>query len=254
MAAQRDLVRTSDVTAWGVTALAVWTVAVFGANVSALVPATMLTGLHASRLEGVTLNQLRGQVAGLESETARLRRDNAALVQRFEMAEQQTGAVTRRVGALEISVPRSLEALSRGPEIDRGAVTASTSGTGSFSVDGGEVVVRQRPLTAPREAPMPPPLAASAEAGAEIAPLGIMLGAPVPAAAAASAWRTIADKVGPMLLGTEPLVAESPDGAVRLVAGPMASLVIAEAMCAHIEAVAIDCAVAPYQGTALPAR
>ena len=55
--------RASDITVWGVFALVTWAIAVLGANVSAFIPDGVLGGLHASRLSGANLNQLRGQVA-----------------------------------------------------------------------------------------------------------------------------------------------------------------------------------------------
>ena len=86
-------------------ALITWAIAVLGANVSAFIPDGVLGGLHASRLSGANLNQLRGQVAALETETARLRQENSVLLQRFVLNEQASGEVTRRVGALELTVP-----------------------------------------------------------------------------------------------------------------------------------------------------
>ena len=44
-------------TFWGVFALVMWTAAVIGANLSALIPDGLLGALHASRLEGGTLTQ-----------------------------------------------------------------------------------------------------------------------------------------------------------------------------------------------------
>ena len=61
-----DQFRSADVTKWGITALVVWGVAVLGANLSGLVPPGMLAALHASRIEGATMNQLRAQVAALQ--------------------------------------------------------------------------------------------------------------------------------------------------------------------------------------------
>src|SRR5688572_27491788 len=108
-----DHFRAADVTFWGVFALCVWTVALLGATAAGLVPQGVWAGLHASRLDGVSLGQLRVQVAALESETARLRQDNAVLLQRFALGEQADGEVTRRVGALELTVPRLLESMNR---------------------------------------------------------------------------------------------------------------------------------------------
>src|SRR5688572_30116344 len=104
--------RASDITFWGVFALVTWAVAVLGANVSAFIPNGVFGGLHASRLDGASFNQLRGQVADLETETAQLRQENAVLMQRLALNEQSGGEVTRRVGALELTVPQILDALN----------------------------------------------------------------------------------------------------------------------------------------------
>ena len=134
-------------TLWGIVALVCWGGAVLSANLSALVPASVLGALHASRLEGGTINQLRSQVADLEQEAQRMRRENNVLLQRFTMAEQASGEVTRRVGALEVTVPQLLDRVASAPQIDR-SMTGSI-GEGeilSFEAEGGSVSVQQKPL------------------------------------------------------------------------------------------------------------
>src|SRR3569832_1964966 len=83
LAKASDQFQARDVTFWGVFALVVWGVAVLGANLSALIPDSVLGGLHASRLGGATLNQLRGQIDSLTPPTALLKQENTVLVQRF---------------------------------------------------------------------------------------------------------------------------------------------------------------------------
>ena len=110
MAKAAQQFRASDVTIWGLVTLGTWTLAVLGANLSALVPDSIYSAFHASRLDGSTINQLRVQVAALDVEAARLKRENSQLAQRFMAAEQLSGDTTRRVGALEISLPKLVEA------------------------------------------------------------------------------------------------------------------------------------------------
>src|SRR3569833_273803 len=125
LAKASDLFQARDVTFWGVFALVVWGVAVLGANLSALIPDNVLGGLHASRLGGATLNQLRGQLDALTPQAALLKQENTVLVQRFMVTEPASGAVTRRVGALELTVPKILESLNNGSPVDQSAVPAS---------------------------------------------------------------------------------------------------------------------------------
>jgi hypothetical protein len=249
--------RASDITFWGVFALITWAVAVLGANVSAFIPDGVLGGLHASRLSGANLNQLRGQVTALEAETARLRQENSVLMQRFALNEQASGEVTRRVGALELTVPQVLDALNvRGPGIDTGT-TASTGTTPptSFDVEGGSVSYTTTPMSAiegqvATNQPMP-------EAITTITPdssaFGIALGPPIDAEEGETTWRSMSNKVGTLLLGMGPLLANV-EGSVgkRLVVGPISSEADARQLCGHMAKVGIACASVPFIGTPLP--
>src|SRR3569623_2182367 len=147
LAKASDQFQARDVTFWGVFALVVWGVAVLGANLSALIPDSVLGGLHASRLGGATLNQLRGQVDALATQAALLKQENTVLVQRFMVNEQASGEVTRRVGALELPVPKILETLNNSSGVDQSAVTASTGTTAKpFDTDGGSVSYTTTPM------------------------------------------------------------------------------------------------------------
>jgi hypothetical protein len=252
-----DHFRAADITFWGVFALMTWTLAVLAANVSAFIPDGILGGLHASRLDGGSFNQLRGQVAELESEAARLRRENTVLLQRFSLNEQASGEVMRRVGALELTIPQVLDALNTlSPGIDSGT-TASTGTTPptSFDVEGGSVSFTTTPMAAVEapaatNQPMPEaitPLAPDSSA------FGIALGPPIDADEGETAWRSMSDKVGTLLLGMGPLLANVEGSAgKRLVAGPLASEAEARQLCGHMAKVGIACASVPFIGTPLP--
>ncbi|MGV3651020.1 MAG: hypothetical protein ACO1OK_06310 [Devosia sp.] len=257
-----DQIRPSDVTLWGGIALGCWAAAVLAANLSALLPPNVLAGLHASRLDGGTLNQLRGQVAGLEADAARLRRDTAALERRFQLNQEQAGTVTQRVGALESSIPRLLEALPKTAEIDRSAMTASTrtNAPQRFAAEGGSVVVRQTPLVPPAPLQLPVDGASVAQplpselsvAAAPDAALGLAIGPAVSAKDAAGAWTDLEARVGALLIGLSPVVAQDETGkASRLVVGPLAGEAEAEMLCSHLEMVAVACTPVPYIGDPL---
>jgi hypothetical protein len=255
-----DQFRASDITFWGVFALVSWAVALIGGTVSVFIPSGILGGLHSSRLDGANLNQLRSQLATLEIETARLKQDNAVLLQRFALNEEAAGEVTRRVGALELTVPQMLDALNGGPGIDYGT-TASTGATGpvvSFDVDGGSVSYTRTPMsnvvqdqtiaTAPQD--LPRELAA---VGPDSSAFGIALGPPIDAEEGEATWRSMNTKVGTLLVGLAPLLANVEGSAgKRLVAGPFAVEAEARQLCGHMAKVGIACASVPFIGTPLP--
>jgi hypothetical protein len=253
LARASDQIRSSDVTLWGVIALVCGGLAVLSANVSALIPGNMLAGLHASRLNGATIGQLRAQVATLQADTARLTQENTILISRFTLAEQQSGSMIRRIGALEVSLPNALEA-ARSSGIDPNDVTASI-GDGepvTYPAEGGSVEVQQTempPLAAPADE------AAQAEPASALAPdpdaVGVSLGAPVTTANAGAAWRTLNGKVGTLLIGLAPLVGDAGDpNRTHLIAGPL-DPAAATTLCRQLALVGIACTPVPYLGTAL---
>ena len=255
-----DQFRASDITFWGVFALVSWAVALVGGTVSVFIPSGVLGGLHSSRLDGANLNQLRSQLVTLETETARLKQDNAVLLQRFSLNEEATGEVTRRVGALELTVPQMLEALNRGAGIDFG--TTASTGTGgevvSFDVEGGSVKYVRTPMSNAVSAPQ----TASVEQDIpkELGPIapdssafGIALGPPIDAEEGEAAWLSMNTKVGTLLVGLAPLLANVEGSAgKRLVAGPFAAEAEARQLCGHMAKVGIACASVPFIGQPLP--
>lgn len=261
MAKAADQFRASDVTTWGIVALATWVVAILGANLSGVIPPSVYGALHASRLDGSTLNQLRSQVAGLEEDTLRLQRDGSQLLQRLTMGEEAAGAVTRRVGALEVSVPRLVEETRT-----RAASTAiDPMSTGSirpgrtltFEADGGTVAVQQRPLVpgsdeirlkvVPLNDTMPQRLAAAGAAP------GIALGFPMTPEAAEAQWQEMLAQAGSMLVGLVPVLADKQgsDGKV-LIAGPLLDTASAIELCARMDKLGVPCEPTAYAGQPLP--
>ena len=79
-------------------ALACGGLAVFGANVAALLPNSVLGGLHQPRLAGTaSIESLRSQVASLRDETVLLRRETMLLTSRF--ARSKAAAISRGASA-----------------------------------------------------------------------------------------------------------------------------------------------------------
>ncbi|MBK8083462.1 MAG: hypothetical protein IPK28_06250 [Devosia sp.] len=294
MAKAADQFRSSDVTVWGIVALVAWGVAVLSANLSALVPASVYGALHASRLEGSTLNQLRANVATLEAEAARMQRDNGELLRRFALSEESTGEITRRVGALEISLPALIEsqyaalepepvpqavdptptgAIDPAPSaaidppaevappapepIDTTATAAIGSKPITFEVDGGLVMVQQRPLIpgsdevklrlVPVETPMPAELTPSGGT------IGLALGFPVRPEDAEARWQEMQSLAGTMLIGMSPVLGEAEGpGGKRLVAGPVLDRASALELCDRFSRQGVPCETVPFTGDPLP--
>ncbi len=266
MAGQAEF-RAGDVTVWGMITLGIWAVAVLGANISGMVPQSAFAALHASRLDGGTLNQLRSQVATLEEEAARMRRENNQLLQRFAMNEDAAGAVTRRVGALEASVPKILEeqrvALSSPQAIDPTATGSITSGKVlTFEVEGGSVAVRQKPLgpmgepkfsIVPLDDSMPAEIQRPAEVAASTPALGVALGFPIDAGDAEAAWQELLARAGDTLNGLTPLLAPADArGSRRIVAGPATDAFAAQELCSRLDAIGTPCEPAPFTGDPMP--
>jgi hypothetical protein len=260
LAKAADQFRPADVTMWGIVALGIWAVAILGANLSGLIPSSVYGALHASRLEGSTLNQLRTQVATLEEETTRMKRDNTQLLQRFTMNEEAAGAVTKRVGALEVSVPKILEQAQT--EARRAAIDTTTTGsitpgkTLTFETEGGTVAVQQRPLTPGsndvklKVVPLEPPMPLAIPDGTVP---GIALGFPLRADTAEAQWQELLAQVGTMLVGLSPVLADQDgtDGKI-IVAGPLVDRASAIELCARLDRVGVPCEPTSYAGQPVP--
>lgn len=250
--------RAADVTLWGLVALVAWTVAVVGANLSALVPDGVYAALHASRLDGSTVNQLRVQVAALEVETARLKRENGQLGQRFLAAEQLAGDTTRRIGALEVSLPKLVEAQNQAPRPDLDYTATGSIGAAPvtlFETEGGSVAVRQNPMPLAPALPTPAPLAQPAAAPllADGSALGVALGFPVDPTDAEAQWQELLAGSGTLLVGLAPVLSSDLTGTRgQLVAGPLADRSAALALCAELDRRGVACEPRSFAGTALP--
>jgi hypothetical protein len=256
--------RQSDVTVWGIVALVCTALAVFGSNISMLVPQSIIGGLHQPRIAGASIETLRQQVSDLREETNRLKRENELLVSRFAMQEQSGNDITRRVGALEVTVPRMLESLPDAAGVDRSMFTASIGAneTLTFDAEGGSVAVRQSAL--PEAAPVGPASAAAQQPlPAVVQPqlalatpnenaYGIAVGAAVPFEQTPALWSDLTLKLGPLLFGLSPLLVDEANGDdKRIVVGPIAELAEARALCQRFERVSIACIPMPYTGTPL---
>ncbi len=271
MTGPSDQIKQSDVTLWGLIALGIAVFAVISANVAAIVPPSVLTGLHATRLEGGSLNNLRMQVADLRNDTAQMRNENNRLLTMIRLANEDQSAVTQRVGAIESTLPVLLNR-DTGSGLDSDLVTSSIGDgpedTETRNVDGGSVEVTRHDLGAgppetppdtPQDQPMPEAPPAIRQGSVESVEnrdpprFGIALGPKVTMEDAYLAWQDIRDKAGPLLIGLGPLLSgNAGTEQQRLVAGPINDYAQAEQLCARVVRIGISCLPVPYAGEDLP--
>ncbi|WP_404403936.1 hypothetical protein [Pelagibacterium halotolerans] len=271
-------IRQLDVAGWGIAAMICGALAVLSANLAAFVPPNLLAGLHATRIQGGSFNQLRSQLAEVAEETLQMNREYATLLTRFNLLDDNSGDAIRRLAAVENSLPLLIEALPLDSDIDRGLLTASiSSGEDELTdVDGGEMRVQQTelfpgnpddangPQAPPSDQPMPPEVTEAQLADAETVatstdipgtlPQGIAIGQPHPLDTIETAWQEILVAVGPLVLGLEPRVAANDETGSQIVAGPLPDLSAAETLCDRIERAGLTCVPAPFDGASLPPR
>ncbi|KKB79742.1 hypothetical protein VW35_04325 [Devosia soli] len=251
MAPKEEEFRQTDVTAWGIAALVCAGVAVVAANVSSLIPSSVLTALHVPRNDTVSMAQLRQQVMELRTETAQLRRQNEILTTRFSLQEQTGNEVIRRVRALEVSMPNVQELRPTAANIDRSVTTASIGQ--KFDADGGTVVVRHSPMPENITQPLPAaiePTVVSAS-GAEVG-YGVAIGPGFGAGKGKAQWRDLEVRLGSMLMDMDPLLADDANaGNQRLVLGPLQQMAEARDFCQRLEQMEIACTPTVYSGTPL---
>jgi hypothetical protein len=264
MAQSADQIRQSDITLWGMVALACGAIAILSANIGGILPGSVSTALHATRSAGGNLNVLSTLVAVLRNAAARLRRENQLLTTRLNLAEESRGATNQRIGAVEASIPLLLDALPANASIDRDAITASIgqSVLEAHSVDGGSVAISRQPM--PGEVTLevldaqdiPAVQTAEASIDDEIADLvgtdyAVALGDLLGGVDATRSWDNLQGLIGPLLLGLEPRLGLRDAGSDRLVAGPIRSYAQAEQLCLHVSRAGIACTPVRFEGDAL---
>jgi len=261
--------RQADVNFWGVAAIACVGIAIVGASVGAFIPPNALAGLHGTRMDGGTLNELRAKVASMERQTNQIRFDNARLSSIVNLGDQDATSMARRVAALENTLPTLLERLPPGTSIDLSNTAAIGKSPQTTPTEGGSVAVTTRPMNTgggdnavpALDEPMPAMPGTKAESPAANTPdlaavstdgYGVAMGPVVSIDDAFIAWTGIRDKVGALLIGLKPILVSDVSGSYRVVAGPLPAVAQAESLCTHITRVGIDCLPVRYSGYALP--
>lgn len=273
MSAEVERYSQSDVTFWGAVAIACVAFAVGSATISSFVPPSMVAGLHATRVEGGSFNALRGEVTGLRTRLDRIILENGEIKSQVNIGERDRGEVTKRVAALENSLPTLLEQIPIESGVDLSSVTASTSKPANPApADGGSVAVTTEPMFADQTMPsspsangtdamgdgtmpaMPASLMALAPNLTRISSdgFGVSIGDPVDAKSAYQAWTKTRNKVGALLLGLTPLLTVAESDQFHLVAGPVPDIGQAQELCAHLTRAGLSCNPVAYAGYALP--
>lgn len=248
-----DQFRQSDVTFWGLAALACGVVAVLSANVSALIPESTFLRLHISRLEGGSITELRQKLADISADAARMRQDTRQAQSRLSLSENGSSDIARRVGALEVALPALLEAIPAGANLDRSILTSSIADEPerqTIAAVGGAVSVKQTPLDVSAGAGATQ--VALAQPIPEVIPaaqFGVAIGRAISSNQAKATWGDLTVKLGSALSGLTPVMnggTVKSDG--HLIAGPLAEIKDATALCKRLEAVAVACLPVPYIG------
>lgn len=259
MAKLHEPIRPSDITFWGILALVAWGVALVGAGASAVLPPGLLSGLHTPLVQAGSTAQLQAKVADINARVASLKADNTALMDRVALADQQRTDITRRLGALEVTMPRIVEAVNTPVALDHSTITGDISGVSSMvaSAEGGTVVYSTTPLvpsaTSPDAAAAQPMPSALVPPGPNPAAFAVALGPPILTTEGPAAWKSFGDKAGTLLIGLSPLLAplEGAPGE-RLIAGPLASEAAARELCGSFAKMGISCSSVAYIGDRLP--
>ncbi|WP_157970049.1 hypothetical protein [Pelagibacterium sediminicola] len=242
----------SDISTWGIAAMVCGAIAIVSVNLGALVPENIVSALHASRLEGGNVNQLRTGMAEVRAENLRLTRDTRALLSRFNLLDDDSGEVIRRLAAVERSLPLLIESLPLDADIDRSLLTASIAATSPevYEADGGIIIVRQSALfedvdaSGPGDQPMPPPLGDG---------YGVALGNEVLRQSVSMRRSEILTRSGPMLNELAFVMGETNElDKARIIAGPLADYEAAHILCEPLTAMGIACEPVPFVGEDWP--
>jgi hypothetical protein len=261
LAKLNEPIRATDITFWGVFALIAWGAAVLGAGANAILPNGILSGLHSPLFQGSNPGQLQARIADLDARISALKADNATLMDRVALSEQQRTDITKRLGALEVSMPRLIEAVNTPAPVDRSVVTGDISTAPPIveQADGGTVAYTTTPMRSQANG--------ASEAGAQpmpsvlpvIAPnsnaFGVALGPPILEMDGPASWKSMTDRVGTLLNGLGPLLGpiEGAPGR-RLVAGPIATEAAARELCGSFAKQGIACSSVAFMGDQLPAN
>jgi hypothetical protein len=263
LARASDHFRQSDVTFWGLVALATAAIAVVSSNVSAIAPRSVINALHSPRTNLTSVDGLREQVSTLQTDMGKLNRDYQSLQSLTQIQDKSGKEIVRRVSALEVTIPKIIETIPYST-VDVSNLTASIDApadTIEVAALGGSASVRHSPLPGAQPIPvtvpqaLPEPInAGSVAAQPNPIPYGVAIGGFVAPQTAESTWRDLQMKLGPLLLEFSPVLSAPTEQGSRILVGPMETLAEARQMCERLERIAFSCLPVSYEGRQLFAQ
>jgi len=268
----------ADVKIWGFIAVGVVTSMVLLSSVAAFVPSKFLNGLRETRQNSGTINQLQSELTSIRLEFASIKRASSISGTRLTLGEESNSKFSRRVRALEASIPMLLEALPADATIDRSLITASineANGEEIIKNDENVKVVQSnlfdnRPMSdaAPTSLQQEiPKVVDDAAESAEMTDIetatpmievsstefGLIIGPSVSMDDAPVVWQRYKADVGTLLIGLEPkaLPIANDSEKWRLIAGPIADISEAISLCLQISRAGFACEASGFGGVEL---
>jgi len=260
-----DKIKVSDIGIFGVLALATGAFAVLSANIPSFVSPKLSTIMHSNIYNGASFEQMQAQVAQLQTSNRKMAQEYKRMSTMIELAQQGQGEATRRIGAMESSLPLLLEAIPPGTQIDTSISTASIDENGKkIEGNGGYAIVSNTAIEGtiePKAQPIPQEIIIQEKLEKTVAKtkiiangeFGIALGNEIKSVDAIVSWKDIELKVGTLLLGLKPILSDiDENGNQKLIVGPIENYAQAEQLCTRMTRVGISCLPMAYEGQEMP--
>jgi len=269
-----------DLRNWGLIAVASVTLMVMISSASAILPSKFINTLRETRENGGTINQLQAELTAIKLEFSTMKRESSITGTRITLSEETGTKFSRRVRALESSIPMLLEALPADADIDRSLITASINAANGeeIIVNDGELKVSRSDLfdinAASNQMPVDvfqQELPEMVDGGINLATVpdeitlegpmvevsstefGLIIGPNIKSLDGNLAWEQYKAKIGTLLLGLEPRLLPVPNDSsrMRLMAGPLTDMAEALTLCLQISRAGLDCEASGFGGTEL---
>lgn len=115
----------SDTRLWGLVAITALTTMLVFSTVSLLFPKGWSNMLKESSSDYGTIAQVQAELRSIKMEFAAFKHESNVTSSRLALGEEGNSFVSKRVRALEASIPILLESLPSGAQLDKGLITAS---------------------------------------------------------------------------------------------------------------------------------
>lgn len=266
----------ADVKIWGFIAVGVVTTMVLLSSVANFVPSKYLNSLRETRQTSGTINQLHAELTKMRLEFASIKRENSIAGTRITLGEESNSKFSRRVRALESSIPMLLEALPSDATIDRSLITASineANGEEIIKSDDNVKVTQSnlfdnRPMSEAAPATLQQALPEAVDDSEMIdqepakempvvevsaTEFGLIIGPSLNMNSTSVAWEKYKANIGTLLIGLEPraLPVGNDSDQWRLIAGPIADISEAISLCLQISRTGLTCEASGFGGVEL---